>query len=302
MNRYSLTELKSLVNSLCAQFDLVRVVDPAAAHEVDVSRSDEAGLCYLPDHCFSMWQTRMHSCLNCVSQRAIRDGERQCKFEFIDEEIYYIIASPLAVDEHVLALELICRVGAEALLQSYRGDELLERIAGYNEQFRLDECTGLYNRRFLELRLKEQLAQNRAAGKPITLALVDVDRFGQINEQYGHAMGDKLLITLGQVLTGCISQRRGDFVVRLGGDEFGLVFDDIPQELLEQRVHKFMGHVNTLRVDGLPDLRLTLSVGCYRSTAQDTVESMLSEADRRLYRAKELGRNRAVFNDDDVEE
>ena len=300
MTQYTIPEFKALVETLRDQFDLVRVVDPAATREVDVARCDQNGLCYQANTCFAVWQTRMQRCLNCISMRALREGERQCKFEFIDEDVYYVIASPIQVDDRPLAMELICRVGTEALLQSYRGDELLERIASYNEQFRVDESTGLYNRHYLELRLRELMVKARQNGARVTVAMVDVDHFSQINETYGHAMGDAVLLTLGQVLSGAISQRRGDFAVRFGGDEFVLVFDDIPQELLEQRIHKLMARVSALRIDGLPDTALTLSIGCYRSDeqGQDTVESMLAEADRRLYMAKEHGRNCAVFEAD----
>lgn len=296
MRSYSIAEFKRLVESMRELFDLVRVVDPANTCEVDVDRCDDTGLSYQPGGCYAVWQTKTQRCHNCISLRAVREDERQCKFEFIGDEIFYVVASPLQVLGTPLALELICRIGEEALLHSYRGGELVERVAGYNEQFRIDEGTGLNNRHYLDVRLRAMLEGARAAGGNVTLALVDVDDFAEINERYGHAIGNQVLLTIGQVLSGCVSQRRGDFVVRFGGDEFAMVFDNIPQELLQQRIHKLMEHVRTLRIDGL-ERAPSVSIGCYRSDERPeaAMEDLIAWADKRLYMAKEQGRDRAVY-------
>jgi len=156
---------------------------------------------------------------------------------------------------------------------------------------RHDMLTGLPNRVLFHDRL-DQLAARAARGRPGALLLLDLDRFKQVNDNWGHATGDALLRQVAQRLQALV--RSGDTVARLGGDEFAIVLDSLVQpidaERLAERVVRRLGEPYAL---GTHTLVTGASVGVVgvHAGASDP-EQLLHDADIALYRAKALGRGR----------
>lgn len=158
-----------------------------------------------------------------------------------------------------------------------------------------DANTGLYNYRFALECLREQLSISRKAGKPLTLMMIDLDRFKCINDRFGHITGDEVLRQFGRVLQAGV--RQGDFVCRYGGEEFCIILpgtdsrhaNEIADRLLEDiRSHVFRD------VQGLPlGIQVTASIGLATYPEHGDTESDLRRAaDQALYAAKEAGRDR----------
>jgi diguanylate cyclase (GGDEF)-like protein len=153
-----------------------------------------------------------------------------------------------------------------------------------------DPLTGLHNRRYLERWLPAVLA----AQPPVCVALLDLDGFKRVNDDLGHDAGDRLLSELASVLQRIC--RRGDAVMRIGGDEFvvGLV-ETSPgdsRHILE-RLRRIIG---TRRWHGLPDsVRVTASIGAITVSGPHAVETLLMHADHALRDAKQSGRDRIVY-------
>lgn len=147
-----------------------------------------------------------------------------------------------------------------------------------------DVLTGLANRRAFFDRLEEEAARARRSGRPLTLALVDLDGFKEVNDALGHAAGDRVLVEVAALLKD--STRSTDFAARLGGDEFVLLLPDTPDEgalaLLEKLRHEAPSR----------DRPVTLSFGAvtFEVPPQRAVE-MLARADRLLYAAKGAGKD-----------
>ena len=162
--------------------------------------------------------------------------------------------------------------------------KLLDRYA--NE----DSLTGLANRRFLNAALAKAFANSVASDKPMTVAVIDVDHFKLVNDNYSHAVGDQVLQQLARILT---AQLRGrDLVARLGGEEFVVIFDAegaidaLPvSERMRVAVERFDWHTVGSR------LAVTVSIGLASRTFQDAPEQLLAAADTALYEAKRAGRN-----------
>jgi diguanylate cyclase (GGDEF)-like protein len=152
-----------------------------------------------------------------------------------------------------------------------------------------DELTGLPNRRAIEAYARAQLKQSQRLGLPFTLALVDLDRFKQVNDHHGHAMGDAVLQALARTVPTVL--RAPDRFGRWGGEEFLLVLPGTRGDELGGAFARLLSAFAATDVPGLPTPHgITFSMGGAEASAQRDFEALLAEADQRLYAAKEAGR------------
>lgn len=145
----------------------------------------------------------------------------------------------------------------------------------------LDPLTGLYNRRFGERRLDEEVALAATTGGPLLLVSLDFDRFKAINDQHGHAAGDKVLQEFSRRLRRAI--RASDVPIRVGGDEFLLILSECPTDQLQTVLSRLKAF--DLEVEG-GTVHVSYSQGVARYQAGDTAKAMIKRADGRLYAAK----------------
>ena len=163
-----------------------------------------------------------------------------------------------------------------------------------------DPLTGLKNRRFLLDGGPEVLSQMRRQNKPLAIMMIDIDRFKEINDNYGHLTGDAVLVALTNLLNK--SARNNDTVFRYGGDEFLILCHNTAVHNaadIAERIRKEVEQTLFRTENG--DIHLTVSIGLYSAVPQpeDTIESFIREADRLLYKAKSSGRNCGVTQSDD---
>jgi diguanylate cyclase (GGDEF)-like protein len=181
-------------------------------------------------------------------------------------------------DGHSAPLGLLCS-----------GEDITERVAA-EEKLRFlashDPVTGLNNRNWLLDHFPRATARCRRHGKLLAVLLIDLDGFKQINDAYGHAPGDRILVAVAQRLKQCV--RETDAVTRLGGDEFVVLLEDVVEPTVAVRIAKTM-----LRTIAQP-LRLdndTVAVGASIGIAfyphdGKTADELLSRADAAMYCAK----------------
>jgi diguanylate cyclase (GGDEF)-like protein len=164
-----------------------------------------------------------------------------------------------------------------------------------------DSLTHLYNRRFFNIVLGRELKRAIRAKSNITFMMLDVDYFKQYNDTYGHIEGDKALLHVAKVLKSVL-KRPGDFVFRLGGEEFGVLLTEVTFEESEALAAKIC---QTMEAEAIPHAGnqassyLTISIGVLTCKAHEELdeEDMIKEADKKLYEAKEGGRNRYVMSE-----
>lgn len=162
-----------------------------------------------------------------------------------------------------------------------------------------DELTGLYNRRFLLQRLGELLADFRRHGVGFSLVQVDLDWFKNINDTYGHLMGDEVLKAFAITLKNRL--RKGDIAGRSGGEEFWVLLPHTQtveaQELLD-RIREVFAQTVFSSDDG-QQFQVSFSAGITHVLAKDEhFDRLLSRADKALYQAKGAGRNRVFVEAD----
>ena len=205
------------------------------------------------------------------------------------------------VDTNVLSLSVHDLDGLRALGRR-AGGELERRVdaqqgggdadpSQFSELSRLaltDPLTGLVNRRGGEKSIEREVSRARRNAAPLSLMLLDVDRFKSINDTHGHAAGDRALREVGQGLQEMV--RGSDLAIRWGGDEFLLVLPGVDGSGARTLAERIRARVESLQVPGLG--QLTISAGLAEFTEGQAFEEVLALADTRLYQAKSGGRNR----------
>ncbi|GIP53991.1 GGDEF domain-containing protein [Paenibacillus vini] len=174
------------------------------------------------------------------------------------------------------------------LLYLKRSDDSLRIM---REAAHRDFLTGLFNARAFEVIMEQRIASSTRYRVPITLLLIDIDHFKQVNDTFGHPAGDAVLSQLAMVLRDTFHP--GDHIARKGGEEFAVIVDDCDSERIEIIAERLRRNVEN-QIFILPDgteHKITISAGS--ATYPDIVEELLFErADQALYQAKTSGRNR----------
>lgn len=187
----------------------------------------------------------------------------------------------------VRQVEKIVRIsdGYQSMLQ-----DLLAKLTAISNH---DDLTGLANRRYMQERLKQAIAQSERSGETFSIALADIDFFKKINDTAGHATGDIVLTRVAECLRQ--SMREYDISARWGGEEFLMLFSSCDLKnagQLADRIRKAVAEIATHDLHAA--LSLTVSIGYTQFQAGESIDSTLKRADDALYEAKVTGRNRVV--------
>jgi diguanylate cyclase len=215
------------------------------------------------------------------------------------------IAMPMSTrTEHALALACFVtalgRCASTGLYGSslreamYKGqNELRTAYARIEELAQLDELTGTLNRRYIMKSLDDEIARAQRGLSKFSVAMIDLDHFKRINDEFGHLIGDEVLRTFAITLFANI--RSVDKLGRYGGEEFLLIMPDVTRD----EACKVLDRLRRLLVESdwswiSESLRVTMSAGVSSGGNDMTAESILAKADAALYRAKDIGRNRVL--------
>jgi diguanylate cyclase (GGDEF)-like protein len=161
-----------------------------------------------------------------------------------------------------------------------------------------DHLTGVYSKRYHEKALKKAIKKAQTSNEPLSLIMIDVDYFKQINDKYGHVAGDIVIKNIAQNIKKSI--RTTDFCSRFGGDEFIIILPDTDKERaknIAQRIADGMLNLNYVTKKELDiELDLTLSIGIAQWTRDTTEIELVKHADRAMYLSKTSGRNKITVN------
>lgn len=165
------------------------------------------------------------------------------------------------------------------------------KLLDIEEQARRDELTGMYNRRALIAAMDDSRQRATATGEPFSICVIDIDLFKRYNDEFDHLTGDRILRTFARTVQEGL--RTTDFFGRYGGEEFVQI---LPQTMLAGAIaeaERLRQRIKTLELPVSRDVGpFTVSIGVAQYVPNETIEQTFARADRALYRAKQLGRDR----------
>lgn len=264
-----------LQNIRCLQsvFDIVRLVDPTT---YDVLELDEQGvLRNSKQHCSAFWNND-GTCANCTSARAYAQKSTLNKLEFTSTDMYFVVSKYLNLNGTPCVLELLSRLDEGRWIDANGTRLLLDRNHDGNMDLFLDPVTNTYSRRYYETYRAHLEGME-------SIAIIDANRFKQVNDSFGHPAGDAVLREIARSIKGCI--RKTDILIRYGGDEFLLLFPKMGEEILERKMQEISKAVENIRIADYPELRLSISIGGV--TGVHPITEAIRQADLRMYAQKQ---------------
>ena len=214
-----------------------------------------------------------------------------------DETRHVLRALDLGVSDYILSPldteELAARVRTQLRRMRYI-EHLRESFDQTFEMAILDQLTGLYNRRFLSSQGVRLVDEAQTKQTPMACLMVDIDHFKNVNDTYGHDVGDEVLKEIAGRLT--TSVRGSDLACRTGGEEFAVLMPKTPRSSahdIADRVLRSVSDEPVVTSDGR-SLDITVSIGCSVLTEADNLAMLMKRADQALYRSKQNGRNQVT--------
>ena len=198
---------------------------------------------------------------------------------------------------------LVIRLLVQSLERHHHSARLEEALHEQEQLAVMDSLTGLYNRRFLDAELQLELDRGARSHAPVGVLLCDLDHFKQINDEYGHLVGDSVLREVARRLLNAV--RNGDLVARYGGEEFVVLLPDGGKEKLREIGERcrLAFEIAPFELPGNQQAQVTISIGgaCWPDDA-NFPRGLIGAADAALYRAKGAGRNQMRLSDGDADE
>jgi diguanylate cyclase (GGDEF)-like protein len=171
-----------------------------------------------------------------------------------------------------------------------RGNELRDAHTRIEELAQIDELTGALNRRYIMKALNDEMARAQRSHSACSVAIIDLDFFKSINDQFGHPVGDEALRTFAIAISANI--RSIDKLGRYGGEEFLLILPDTAKETAQLTVDRLRAIIADLNWTAISDgMSMTMSAGVCQVRENDSADDLLARIDKALYRAKDAGRN-----------
>lgn len=204
--------------------------------------------------------------------------QKLCEYEIFD----YLIGN-------LFKFELIMKIN--------KAKEIIEMKKEFNKLLTKDPLTGAYNRRFLMERVQEELNWCSLYKEPLSIALFDIDYFKKINDTYGHLSGDKILMEIVSIAIDFLPNRLT--IGRYGGEEFCIVMPSINENEAIEICEEFREKVSKYQFLTFSGemIKLSISIGIttFYGDKLITLDEIIHQADIALYKAKQSGRNRVIF-------
>lgn len=220
--------------------------------------------------------------------------EIEAQLAVIDDQVGEYLGSETQRAENAEARSREMALKLEAVQRE--SETLRTKLVKARERAVRDSLTGLPNRLAYNERLQAEFARHRRAGHPLSLVVLDIDKFKAINDTYGHLAGDRVLKHMARELSSQI--RTQDFFGRYGGEEFVLLLPDTDRDGARELAEKLRVHMQTRRFTYKKSpVTVTISCGVAQFAPGDTTDTAFRRADEGLYAAKANGRNRTEAPD-----
>ena len=255
-------------------FDVVRLVDPTTNMVLDVD--DKGALKPTDSHCAAFWGND-GNCANCISIRALKQKKMLNKLEFTRTDMYYVVAKYLCINGTPCVMEMLSKMNEGRWIDANGTRFLLDKSHGENRELFSDPLTGAYSRRYFE-------AYRTHLEGMECVEIIDVNRFKQVNDTYGHPAGDVVLRDIASAIRSCI--RNTDILIRYGGDEFLLLFPKMSEKYMAEKNKKIKEAVESIVLTEYPGLHLSVSIGGVCGV--HPITEAIRQADQLMYENKRM--------------
>ena len=280
-------------------YDAVRLVDPVQKRVIECreSKSGEES----EEICYDYWDNGK-ICDNCISVRAYLGNRCFIKLEQSPGSVMIVTAIPVENAKRPTVLELLKNATDSLIVGNGKYEEghtMHSMVAEINDLVVKDDLTGLYNRRYVDERLPADIVKSKLAGLPLSIIFLDIDNLKQINDTYGHAVGDTFICKVAGEVLQCIRMET-DWAARHGGDEFLICLNKADKNAALVIAERIRARVENLEITAQNEvIRTTVSMGLYTMKNEElTAKEMIKRADQKMYEAKRKGKNfTAVLSD-----
>lgn len=289
-------EIEDMLSGFKNLYDSIRVVYP---FNKEVLLNEKSTKQSINKNCYCLWKKDTF-CENCISMRAYLENDTFVKLEYLNDQVYLIIATPLLIRGNRYIVEIIKNISKTGYMQNIKTGSLEGQqslIYQMNEKIIKDELTDTYNRRYIDERLPVDINNSTYIGEPLSVIMADIDFFKKVNDQYGHVIGDKVLKEFAKLIKKSI--RNTDWVGRYGGEEFLIVLNNTNTKEAYEKSEELRKLVekNEFCFDNLT-IKITASFGVYSiNNIRLDSENLISNVDKNLYKAKRSGRNKTIINE-----
>lgn len=230
-----------------------------------------------------------------IDERVLKHGESTAEeivsFDNYGKPIYYWeVKTPLIDEKNAQKIWGLCGISTDITERKL----LLNKL---EEQAHQDYLTNLYNRRFFLEQGEIEFSRSIRFQMPMSMLMLDIDYFKKINDQYGHKVGDLVLQHVSHILS--LTLRKTDIIARIGGEEFAIILANTNNEdakIAAERLRETIENTALILENGFK-LFYTASIGIsvLKNNADDSVNTLMNDADIALYQAKRAGRNQIAF-------
>lgn len=262
-------------------YDDLRIIDPI--HKRVIERSDNPNHTQEYRH-LNFWGNELISD-DSIAMRAFQGNECVMRLEYMADSIFLVTAFPIEISNGKLVLELLKNVTNSLSI-------------GFNDYFDAinnlalkDELTNLFNRRYVDQRLAKDIIKAFTEHLPMSLVFLDVDNLKEINDSFGHAFGDKVLVGISDIIMRSIRSNT-DWVARYGGDEFLICLNNTEAKEAFEIAERIRKKIAELVILHSGKIKTTASLGIYSiGETELSAAEVISLADHKMYEAKRNGKN-----------
>lgn len=295
MDVFRVYDLKRYLDGFERLFDVVRIVNPISKKVIYQNGNGETII--HGEDCYAFWE-KGKACDNCISTRAITEKKSFTKIEYKGDGVYMVISSPIIFGDDMYILEVLkdlTETGIVTGLSGLSNREATDIIARLNEKVMRDDLTGVYNRRYINEKLPSDILYAARSNEKISIIMLDIDYFKEINDMYGHLAGDSVLKEVANIIKSKI-RKNYDWVARYGGDEFLIVLKNSGQEVAINVMKEIQNTVKNISVRFENNIvNITISFGsCTVEPGTKNFDEIIYEADENLKKAKKTGKDKII--------
>ena len=288
----AIQELLQENNIFRGMFDILRMVDPERG--VLLEWTPDGSIQKTDIFCTDVFGSK-ERCRNCTSSRAFYADKTMVKLEYAGGAVLLIMSTPVTHRGKRIIVEMVKNISESMTMDvqdKHRIDGVTNIIQNLNAIATTDVLTGLFNRRYLETALPKLIASCQRIGTPLCLAMLDIDNFKQVNDTYGHQVGDRVLSATAGALSAFI-RRSSDWGARYGGEELFVCFAGIRFGEGEKILERIRQRIEDTRIQvEEKSISVTASIGLAELRPEESMADVLARCDSLLYQAKQKGKNR----------